>query len=407
MLRLLASLFFSILFGGSLFAQYCTQDNRFTEVEYFSDNQISSDLDVVYGSAQDYYGFVQDLKFDIYYPADSVETLIERPFILLIHGGSFLMGQKSDWENDCKEFAKRGFVAATMSYRLGYGYSSQTEQIQAVYRAHQDANAAMRHIVNEAATYKIDTSWLFIGGGSAGAYTALNSAYVSQSEWNGFFPGISNLLGDLDTSGNNLTNTYSYKGIYNNWGAVLISAMQTNEMIPTISYHGMQDGVVSIGYSQNGYVGGSAIINDVLLQNNICSELNVDSLGGHGIFGAGTTQGDKLRTERAVCFYKSVFCSNCSSQYITEPLQANCATPNLIHLNHLDRIKVYPNPFQDKLNIEGLPSNYELVLYNAIGSKIQQTKNINNIDLPHLEIGVYLLQVKSGNGIYTIKLVKE
>ena len=389
------------------FTQYCTQDNRFTEVEYFSDSQIDSNLDVVYGNAVNYLGNTQDLKFDIYFPDSNSETLNQRPFILLIHGGSFIGGDKSILQEDCKQFAKRGFVAATMSYRLGFDANDPLGQLEAIYRAHQDANAAMRFIVNAADVYKIDTSWLFIGGGSAGSYTALNSAYVNQTEWNGVYPTISTQLGGLNTSGNNLTNQYTFKGIYNNWGAVLMSAVQPSQMLPTISFHGLLDNTVPIGYSQNGTVGGSAIINDALLQNNVCSELVVDSTGGDGIFNPGTVQGKELRTGRAVCFYKSVFCNNCSSQYITEPLQANCSSPNSIEPILQNKIKVYPNPFQDKLIIEGLPSSYNLVLYNTIGSKIHQTNNINNLDLNHLEKGVYLLQVKSDNQFYTVKLIKE
>lgn len=49
-----------------------------------------------------------------------MDTLTNRPFILLIHGGGFVGGDKSSWEDECKEFAKRGYVTASINYRLGF-----------------------------------------------------------------------------------------------------------------------------------------------------------------------------------------------------------------------------------------------------------------------------------------------
>ncbi len=313
------------LLPNIIYSQYCTSDGRFTNAEYFSDSEIDSTMGVIYANAMDWQGNAQDLELDIYYPSNASEDLSERPFILLIHGGGFFIGDKSAMWNDCAEFAKRGYVAATMSYRLGVDTSDIFNAFNGVYRAQQDANAALRYMVNNAANYSIDTDWMFIGGESAGGVTSLNVVYADQADWNGINPLLQFSLGALNTSGNNLTDEFTLKGVYNSWGATLGSAITPSEMIPNISFHGLLDDVVPIGATPEGLVG-SAVIHDLLINNNVCSELVVDSLGGHGIYGHGTIAGDRFRAERAACFFKSVICNSCTSLYLTEPTPANCTT---------------------------------------------------------------------------------
>ena len=127
--------------------ELCTDDNRFTEVEYFSESEIDTQLDVVYATdVIDWQGNSQDLAMDIYYPSLAIDQLEKRPFVLLIHGGAFQIGSKELIRNQCEEFAQRGYVAATMQYRLGWDTANPIDQVSAVYRANQDAHAAMRYI---------------------------------------------------------------------------------------------------------------------------------------------------------------------------------------------------------------------------------------------------------------------
>ncbi len=327
----LVGIIFLIYSFNSLMAQtgypaFCTSDDRFTEVEYFAETDIESMLDVTYGTADDWQGNPESLLLDVFYPSSNVDNLTERPFILLIHGGGFISGSKESLTNDCIEFAQRGYVAATMSYRLGWSPFNPNGQTLAMYRAQQDAAAALRYIVNNAAQLGIDVNQIFIGGSSAGGITSLNTAYLDEAEWETVYPNISTLLGPLNTSGNNLTDTYDLKGIYNNWGATLITGMQPEEMIPTISFHGIQDQVVLYGYYSNGVFGGSGIIHETLNANGVCNELTVDSLGGHGIYGSGTIPGDQYRSERVSCFFKSLFCDNCTSDFLTDSIPAMCST---------------------------------------------------------------------------------
>lgn len=318
----LALILIFLQFSKVSFSQYCTADNRFSDVEYFNIDQIVTDYDLVYGNAVNWQGYSQDLKIDIIYPDTLVDSMPLRPFILLIHGGGFQNGNKNSLRSDCREFAKRGYVAATLGYRLGHNPANPVEQILAAYRAQQDANASLRFIIENAETYKIDTSWIFIGGGSAGAVTALTTNYASQEEWDVFVPGIEFLLGDLKTSGNTLPHTFSLKGILNNWGATFGQAIDSDEMVPMISFHGELDQVVPIDSTDNGLYG-SRPIHYLLEDNGICSDLSVKTDGYHGIYGG--QAGNIFRTNKASCFFKSIFCEDCATVYTTDSIPANCS----------------------------------------------------------------------------------
>ena len=57
-------------------------------------------------------------KMDIYMP--SGDTEVNRPLIIFIHGGSYIGGDKSgpDCVDFCETFAKKGYVTASVNYRL-------------------------------------------------------------------------------------------------------------------------------------------------------------------------------------------------------------------------------------------------------------------------------------------------
>ena len=387
-------------------AQYCSTDNRFTEKAYFNTTQIDSVFDVTYGNAQTWDNQSQDLKFDIYYPKDSEDNLSKRPMIVIMHGGSFLVGDKSDWRLVTREFAKRGFVAVTINYRLGYDANDNTGLLKAIYRGNQDLNACLRYVTNHADQYQIDNNWLFIGGGSAGAFTCLNSVYLTQSEWNTAFPGAETLMGSLYTSGNNLTDSYSVKGVFNNWGMTVGAFIEQSEMLPMISFHGELDDIVEIDISSNGQYG-SRKIHEELVANSICSDLTVQTDGDHGIFT--DYPGSIFRVNRASCFFKSVFCSTCSDFYSTDYVEANCSeTQGIENLNDF-KTQIYPNPTSDIVQISKGILIGKVQLLDISGKSIAiHIEDNNTINLNTIEKGYYYLQVfDKKNKLYNFKISKE
>lgn len=236
-----------MIFQMTLHSQYCTSDTRFSDAPYFTNAQIDSNMNVEYAIASDWQGVPTSLTVDVYYPDLLIDPLVKRPFILMIHGGGLVSGSKEQFSTECREFAKRGFVAATINYRLGRDCIIDSNSYAfAAYRAIQDAHASLRVVVQNASLLRIDTAWMFIGGGSAGAGTSLGLIYLSQAEWDAYNPTVSSTLGNIDTSGNALTNTFSLKGVYNNWGAIGKDFIDQSEMLPMISFHGDADPTVNI-----------------------------------------------------------------------------------------------------------------------------------------------------------------
>ncbi|MBI5219099.1 MAG: alpha/beta hydrolase [Bacteroidia bacterium] len=196
-----------------------------------------------------------DLEMDIYQP--SGDTASKRPLIVLIHGGAFIIGDKrSETMTDLSAFyAKQGYVVASINYRLGYiilpGQYDYLERC--IYRAVQDARAAIRYLVHNAALYKIDVSRIVVGGNSAGGFTALNVAFMKEDEK--FESVESHLLklqkglGCLDCSSNKYKENFSVKGVINMWGALTdINLMDEDEKVPVISFHGDDDNIVPIDF---------------------------------------------------------------------------------------------------------------------------------------------------------------
>lgn len=249
---LLAFTFFSIAISS------CKKDNPKVEPPAPLTNLTS----ISYGSGPDYLGQANPAyhTLDIYFPPNAT-TDKKYPLFFYIHGGGFLVGDKAgpDATNICGDFARNGYVAVSINYRLGYPNSgnpgdctaSTSEQQKAIYRAVQDANAAMRFIVSKAKEYAVDTSKIFLGGASAGGITILNMNYYTQAYCNSKFPGIDVQMGGLHNSINPITQSYTFKGISNGWGVISDSTLiNASKALPTINFHGTNDPVTPYN---NGY----------------------------------------------------------------------------------------------------------------------------------------------------------
>ena len=385
-------------------AQYCTDDHRFSEVEYFSNTQIDSLTNVTYGNALNWEGVSEELKMDFYFPKIEFDPLGQRPYILLIHGGGFTDGDKSRYKFECKKLAKRGFVVATMNYRLGYDESDPSNLVNAVYRAQQDANAALRYTIEIGSSLKIDPSWLFLGGGSAGSITSLFTKYMSQEEWNILFSDLEPLLGAIDTSGNDLPHTFELQGILNQWGAAPDSATTTDELTPMISFHGALDNVIPIGAGPFGTIG-SQYLHWRLVENDVCSDFTLDPEGTHVVYN--TIEGREFMLNRTCCFFKSLFCEDCTEFFSTEPIEADCS--NLLNINEstTNEVDVYPNPFKEQFNLSNLNGNEYFSLYDIHGHIIYQGSDIKSKNFNHLSSGLYLLMIHKDKQQHTLKLYKN
>lgn len=411
---ILTLVFFAVI--GKSKGQYCTNDYRYTEIPYFDSTEISIGANIQFGSALDYLNNAYTLRMDIYYPNLNIDPSPKRPFVMLFHGGGFSSGDKQsgDIRDLCIHMARRGFVCATVNYRLGYDFT-EYGQYKARYRAIQDGHAALRYVVNNANTIRVDTSWLFVGGQSAGSLLALGMVYADPFELDSISmlydtTAVSAALGNLYTSGNNLTNTYSIKGVFNNWGAVTETEVDVDEMIPTVAFHGEQDSTVLID-TDNSFLhytlNGSRAIHYNLIANNVCTELTVDTTGGHGIFRNASSE---FRAGRASCFFKNIFCNTCTNFYSTDSIPSNCSSPvGINEYNFSSNIKVYPNPFGQSFKIDGIGDVVVLTIYNSFGQLVYKNEKFKGEAEVDLLPGIYFLKVQQleSNKTFKTKLIKN
>ncbi|WP_254508956.1 alpha/beta hydrolase [Anatilimnocola floriformis] len=86
------------------------------------------------------------------------------PAVLCIHGGGFRAGKRESYDAQCLKLAERGYVAATITYRL----APQQKFPAAVH----DTKAAVRWLRANAKAHKINPDKIGVTGGSAGGHLA-------------------------------------------------------------------------------------------------------------------------------------------------------------------------------------------------------------------------------------------
>lgn len=190
------------------------------------------------------------LKMDNYRPNDDQK----RPVLVLIHGGAFLPGF-GDYRNESMlelayQFSQRGYSVFSIEYRLMNLLTPSF--VKAGYVAAQDAKAALRYIAARHQDLHLDPSNIFVGGISAGGFTAINAAYLDDND------NIANrtqklyeMYGCLECAGDYSQTTYKIKGVINIVGGVYdINQFNNNPNIPLINFHGDKDDIVPYGCGQ-------------------------------------------------------------------------------------------------------------------------------------------------------------
>ncbi len=270
---------------------------------------------VIYGTAPSVDGFgtvessttSQNLKIDIYSPTG--DTFTNRPVIIFAHPGGFFSGSKNvdDMMAFCDYFARKGYVTATIDYRLGFNVTSNIamHSTRAVYRGLQDGRTAIRYFRANASTYGIDPNKVYFVGSSAGAFIALHSIYLDQIsekpietgvvQYSNITPPFSHTapdLGGLDI-GANLTYNGKPDAIISFWGGIQNTNLITsNNNTPVFLVHGEADTTVSFntgspfGYSSLPTADGSNPIKNKLNALNFTNNETYFVAGaGHEFYG--------------------------------------------------------------------------------------------------------------------------
>jgi len=191
-----------------------------------------------------------DLNLDIYYP--KTDVFKNRPLVMLIHGGAFYIGSKESAAEQAlaSSLAKRGYVVASIDYRLGFKLSPGDVELSG-YRAVQDAHAALRYLSHNAKGLGIDPNQIYVGGTSAGAVASLNVAFLDNDERPKRILEAEKdgLVTKIEASGNKYTEGFEVKAVANMWGAVAdLAIIDKEEKISVLSIHGTADGIVPYEY---------------------------------------------------------------------------------------------------------------------------------------------------------------
>lgn len=130
------------------------------------------------------YGPMPDEVLDECLP---VGAAVARPGLILIHGGGWFEGDKSQFAQECSSYAVRGFVTVSTNYRLTTGGYLWPDQIG-------DAQLAVRFLRAHAVLLNLDPARICSFGGSAGSQLALlldMSKSIHTSDVAYLYPNIS------------------------------------------------------------------------------------------------------------------------------------------------------------------------------------------------------------------------
>ena len=108
------------------------------------------------------------LKLDIYRLKELTEPV---PVVIFIHGGSWKSGRRSDYLPYLVDYALKGYVTITVSYRLS--------RVALFPAAVQDVFCAIRWVRDNAGEYGIDPERVALAGASAGAHLAMMAGYAA------------------------------------------------------------------------------------------------------------------------------------------------------------------------------------------------------------------------------------
>lgn len=271
----------------------CQRDSKAQE-PLFNTSIAETKLNVPYGedTAQ---------RMDIHLPAD--RSADSTKSIVLIHGGGWAYGSKSDFATYIDTLKKRlpHYAIFNLEYRLATEKTIFPTQ-------EQDIKSAIDFIVKNAAKYGIDSNELVLLGASAGAHLALLQAYKNE------LPRISAVIdffGPTDL-------TVMYNKPWHNMIHFVLQSLTghtpatgkavyeqsspahfvTPKSAPTLILHGGSDQVVDISQSQ--------LLKDKLKKAGVHHELVVYPRERHGWHGANLSDS----FDRIIAFLKEIEAKN-------------------------------------------------------------------------------------------------
>jgi acetyl esterase/lipase len=225
------------------------------------------------------YGDDPQQKLDVYLPAGRDE---KTRLLIIIHGGGWTAGDKSDFDSYITEFQKRlpGYAFANLNYRLASASGNYFPTQE------NDILTAVTYLKNKSADYQISTDFVILGI-SAGAHLGLLQGYkhndVLQPK------GLVSFFGPVDLQQLYVNSDQSIPGVLRTIMNTTLTANPdifkesspinyvTSNSAPTLMLHGDKDPLVPI---EQAYM-----LRDKLLDVGVTNKLVVYPGQGHGWIG--------------------------------------------------------------------------------------------------------------------------
>tara|TARA_B100000900_G_C20598844_1_gene724642 strand:+ start:2997 stop:4175 length:1179 start_codon:yes stop_codon:yes gene_type:complete len=386
--------FATALLSVQVFAQ-C--EGRY-ESEIFSSVSV---IEVEYTDVYDWGPFSSGLHMDVYTP--NGDSYTERPLIIFAHGGSFWSGNKNNpmMVALCESFAKRGYVTASIQYRLTsiWNLTDSMHMLQTVMNGISDAKAAIRYFRKDAAVngnvFGIDPDQIYVGGYSAGAILAVNLAYINDTVGvpSHLLP-IIDATGGLEGNSGNPGYSSEVKAVVNVAGAVYKSSYIDANDAPIVSIHALDDGTVP-------YFCDHAMSNPLILK--VCGSGTIhNAVDFSGIYNALHIfpSGD-----HSIPFSEV---NNITIPFVSDFLYTtlDCYEGTNIKESQLE-LEVYPNPARDVLNVVISDQVLGVQILNMLGERFTFTVMDGKIDISDLASGFYCLELKTRDTTILTKFVKQ
>ncbi len=344
------------------------------------------------------------LLLDVYRPDNDSEN---RPVYMFVHGGGFTGGSRTQEAivEQAYYFASRGWVFISIDYRLRGDLGSiftgivsdewldaamnipdpsQAGQFLAIYLAQRDAKAAIRWIMANADDFNINTDYITVGGGSAGATTAIALGISNQEA----FRDEISLTEDPTLATTNLDQTYKIRSIVDYWGSNV--ALEIHELIYGVNHFDSTDPNLFIAHgTEDPTVLYSEALELVQLYDSTGVYVDFYPLEdrGHGAWNA--TVDEKSLSKLSFDFLVE-------QQELT--LDTDCNLMTSITETPTFDVEVFPNPASDIIIINATDnSNFEGTLYDLNGREIRSFNNDQLLDISSIEAGVYLLKISESD----------
>ena len=269
--------------------------------------------DEVYGQGQSHSDWnapnpeIVDLQLDLYVPENDST---QRPLVVFTHGGGWSGGDKAN-ENEvalCNFFAERGFVCASINYRLrrdrgtvpiayfdaiaanANASDAERQQALAMYPAGRDCKAAVRWLVANASEIGLDVDAITLMGASAGSFNSIAMDVTGPEDYRDELT----IEEDPTLASINPETQYEIQAVVDYWGGAdmvhILDEVYGHDSFdstdaPILILHGTEDDVVPFEKAEE--------LVDIYTSIGVHNELVPLEGQGHGVWGA-TVDGQSL-----------------------------------------------------------------------------------------------------------------